>query len=146
LAENIAESRAAALLLFSLQFRTALDDIGARAFSSLSRLTSAAALYSMYTSKEIVAAADAAQAVGMTPEQGVAALAHITEALAKAGQKRTPFGRLASMFAPREGTLAFYNRLMSDHTLGILKVVDPVKTRLFTDKYFEVFERISRES
>jgi hypothetical protein len=51
-----------------------------------------------------------------------------------------------SLRVPSEGTLEFYSRLMSDHTLGVLKAVDPAKTRLFMDKYFEVYARISRES
>jgi hypothetical protein len=144
LVDKIDEVRATALLAYTIDFQRAFDAIGASALSPVGTpLVAAAALYSIYLPKEIVAATSAAQASGMTPEEGVAALASFVEFTVEYERARTFWGRLLFWVRliwtpmPQQGTGDYYRRLMSNYVSETWLGIDPIIRKQFKNRYLD---------
>jgi len=155
--KNDAEQRALALLAFHSEFQRAFYEIGLRALSPLGGPSTATlALDMTYLSEEIVAATDAAQAVGMSPEEGVAGLALIVDFLHEYKWQRTFWRRpiyLARLYLwrpmPEKWTRYYYQRLLYEYAVSTLLDADPTlrkqfwhRYKQFRHKFIEVFERL----
>jgi hypothetical protein len=138
----IQNDRALTLLAYHLAFQAALKTAVARAISPASPIMAAAVSSSLYFPKDITAAAEVAESLGMTAEVGVASLAGVTALALAKGNARTFWGRLMSLKAPRTGTLEYHHLLMYDYALKVLEGVDPMVTRRFAEKFADTLERL----
>jgi hypothetical protein len=155
--KNDAEQFALGLLAYHSEFQGAFYEIGLRALSSLGGpLIANTALAMTYLSEEIVAATDAAHAVGMSPKEGVASLALMVDFMHEYKWQRTFWRRPIHFLRrylwrpmPEKWTRYYYQRLIYDYVFATWADIDPTELKRFLHRYkqfqkkfAEVFERL----
>lgn len=138
---NDADDYVNEVIEYTSRFEDSLDSMAAAALHQASTLATWALVRDLYSSKEIVSAAQAARTLGMTAKEGAASLAMVTALSEAEGRGRTFFGRLKMRIPPRKGTKEYHLLKMAESAEAIVLTIDKSTRTEFAERYVDIFAR-----